>query len=280
MRQYLLFSLFILISLSVMADSYRQIELKHRSAVSLQSRLSPLLGNDVAVVSEGNSLILRGPSAELNQLMSVIKKLDTPRQQLYVSIYRGVDPEVSHGSHGVKTWSTDRRIINRLDEAIVEEEATLVITDSELIFIPQEVYQEHYQSKHPNVNIVDSENFKQQVNGQYQARYQNNKIVTQENTISLTPSLLAEGNIALIVNYSIPLSPTQSSSRQVGSPTTALAFKDVSTTRNAKINQWLNLSSHHQQTYRPSLNSKKKVVSTKSKDDEKHSVWVKFSLVK
>ncbi len=284
MRQYLLFSLFILMPMTVVADSYRHVELKHRNAVSLQSRLLPLLGDEVVVVPEGNGLLLRGPSADLNQLVAVIKKLDKPRQQLSVYIYRGVDPELDSSPHRNKTWSTNRDVVNRLDKAIVEEETTLVITDSELISIPQRIYQESYQRKY-----TDGQSFKQLVDGRHHARAQSHEIIAQENSIVLTPSLLDDGNVSFIINYSIPTSSEQLSSQQTSSQktgsqkvisTTLSSIKEVTTTRVVRIDEWINLSSHHQQTYRPSLDSKKKVVSTQSKSNKKNSVWIKFRSIK
>ena len=128
-------TLFVLVSLillsnNAIADSIRKIDLQHRDASATQSLLLPLFEGDISMVVDGNSLLVRGASADLQALADMVKRLDQPQQSLRVSLYRGVDPYRGDVDSNKRQISTTRlHHGNVLDQWIMEDGTELVITD-------------------------------------------------------------------------------------------------------------------------------------------------------
>jgi len=120
----------ILLSNNAIADSIRKIDLQHRDASAIQSLLLPLFEGDIPMVVDGNSLLVRGASADLQALADMVKRLDQPQQSLRVSLYRGVDPyrgDVDPNKRQIST--TGLHYGNALDQWIMEDGTELVIID-------------------------------------------------------------------------------------------------------------------------------------------------------
>ncbi len=65
------------------------IDLKHRHAEELIPLLRPLAGEEATVAGRGPHLFLRAEPARLEELQLAIQRLDTPAQQLGISVYQG-----------------------------------------------------------------------------------------------------------------------------------------------------------------------------------------------
>ncbi|MGH1484826.1 MAG: secretin N-terminal domain-containing protein [Cellvibrionaceae bacterium] len=282
----LAWSLCILTSLyanSVVADSYRQIELKHRDATSLAARLDGLKGERLSIVTEGNTLLLRGPSAEINQLVRIIKQLDKPRQQLKVSVYRGDTPNLegkSRDKKGVtKKWSTYKEPSNSLDTAIIDDGSTLLITDRRLLVLPVDYrYQlgnttESFEYSGNDTRITDNEN------SEYRSLYRQNSYEKHTDGIHLTATLLSGKKLSIKALFTSPQT-SRSPSRSIYTPAETLpATKETSLSRTITEGEWINLSEHGQHANFIGLGSRTKVFSTRKNKESEGSIWAKVELI-
>jgi hypothetical protein len=248
----------------VFADSYRQFALKHRDAQLLHSRLLPLLSDDLALVADGNSLLVRGPAAEVNNLVALIKKLDRPRQQLKISIYRGEDPSVSENPFADKHWST-KLAQNRWDEIIIEEETVFTITETAVLKQTLADYRHESQLKSQRHSLV----------GQSQTIYQTSDYRLNINTTQVAASLLANGKVSVDATFSLPKG---GDSRPQGDE--QQQHLQTRFTRILPVGQWARLASHQGQAHRPPISSQRKVYSTQSKRNFVQEIWLKIETLK
>jgi len=290
----MLMTCFLLGSVDLFADTsstYRQIELRHRSAFSLQQTLAPLTDGDVVILAEGNSLILKGPAAGLNNLVSIIKKLDKPRQQLQVSIYRGIDPSILNINDKVKDqrWSTNTGKQNRVDIVNIEEGSLLIINDSELISVPVEEAQQigktiaplsQYSQQHSHQQTQLQT--QQQESIAFESSYKREDILTVEKGVKLVATLVKDSKgksrIALKTTYALP----SEDSGDTSNASNRILNRETTLTTRIDIGQWQLLSSNQTLSHRPAINtstSRTKVSSTQKKGESEYKVWVKFGLL-
>jgi hypothetical protein len=270
------------------SSSYRQVELRHRDAFSMQQTLASFADNDVVIIAEGNSLILKGPVAGLNQLVSIIKKLDKPRQQFQVSIYRGVDPSILNVNDKVqdKRWSTNAGKQNRIDIANIEEGSLLIISDSELISVPVEEYQESGKTSEP-VSRYSQQQAHQQESVAFESKYQRAETILVGKGVKLVATLVKDGNgaprVSLKTTYALPSEETSNDSGNISIFSHRVLNRETTLTTRIELGQWQLLSSHQQQSHRPAINSTMKsrthVSSTQKKGEFGYKVWVKFGLL-
>ncbi len=267
------------------ANSYRQIELKHRNAASVQQSLLPFADENTAIIAQGNSLILKGPTAEIKQLAAIVKKLDKPRKQLQVSIYRGIDPSTelpgeAQNSHQDQRWSTRTGKDNRIDIVSIEEGSTLIINEDQLIKVPLETATEVGRSDR------DIQSGSQQANSlEFVSNYQRNETLLLEKGVRLTANLVAgrggQTQVSLTAVYSLPES---TKGRTNNANTVSIASnRQTSVVTRVKLGQWQLLSLNQQQSQQPGITNKtstrKQVFSTPQKDDSDYKMWVKFILL-
>lgn len=250
---------FLFANANVVADNYRQLTLQYRNAIQLQSHLSQLVGESVSVVAEsGNRLLLRGSAADLKSLVAMIRQLDKPRQQLRVWIYRGKNPSLNKQPYKNLSWSTDAGKKNRFDSAVIEEDTTLLVTESQLLPLPVERYIQ-------NRRIAQYEERGWHSDKVGKALYDRKRYAEQTSILELTPSLLSGEKVSVLSRSSIPEPYNKEN----------VSFMDVSLIRTLSLGEWVDLSNHQQYSYRPSLSDKRKVVSTSKKGEFNRSVWVK-----
>lgn len=296
MKRY--FQLFlVLISIAIgtiaMANDFLRVELKNRSAASLKAALSELVGDDVKIIADGNSLILNGEKSALTQLKKIIIDLDVANVSLSVSIYRGVDPNILKESKGVKKWGTNR-VTNRQDVVIVENGQRLVINESKLLVVPVESFGSHFNNIfNANNNINNSINvaLPERQSGSI---FERNEIIEIENSLFVEPSLLpnkkAKSNATTdnqlkekaFIRYSVPISSDNSLDNSDANKYTqqekVLSVQThVMSQRIIHIDEWLQLSGHKVVSYRPALTSNKKVFATQKKTDSDNNIWIKVN---
>jgi len=267
------------------ANSYRQIELKYRNAVSVQQSLLPFTDENTAIIAQGNSLILKGPTAEIKQLSVIVKKLDKPLKQLQVSIYRGIDPSTelpgeAQNSHQDQRWSTRTGKDNRVDIVSIEEGSTLLINEDQFIKVALETATELGQSE------PDKQSSSQQANSlEFASSYQRNETLLLEKGVRLTANLVADKDgqpqVSLTAVYSLPES-TQGRANNTNTVSIA-SNRQTSVVTRVKLGQWQLLSLNQQQSQQPGITNKsstrKQVFSTPQKDDSDYKVWVKFKVL-
>lgn len=274
-------------------NSYRQIELRYRSAAEIQQTLAPLIDDSLTIVADGNSLILKGPAAELNQLQATIRKMDKPRQQLQVAIYRGVDPSVLEGNadhtdkrYRDQAWSTNAGSNNRVDTVNILEGSKLTINESGLIRVPSETDTTAGKSigSADSRSALASEQAKEKF--VFRSDYQRSDSFTIEKGLTLVATLVKDSKgqtkVALKTTYALPSLLTNQkqqlrSSRQI---TGEIINVESSTVTLAEPGQWQLISSHQQQSHRPAINTNAKlqVSSTAKQGESDRKVWVKVSL--
>lgn len=77
------------------ADKIEVIVLRHQTAESLAPALRPLLAPGGAVSGQGSTLIVRSTPDNIEQLKSVIQKLDVPRRQFLITVRQAHDNRTS-----------------------------------------------------------------------------------------------------------------------------------------------------------------------------------------
>lgn len=131
MKKLLIFSLLFCFSGSLIADSIRKIDLQYRDALATKNLLSALFEGDISMVVDGNSLLVRGATADLQALATMVKRLDKPQQSLRVSLYRGVDPYRGDTDQTARrTATTHSHQDNIFDQWIMEDGTMLLIRDN------------------------------------------------------------------------------------------------------------------------------------------------------
>lgn len=267
---------------------YRQIELRYRNAFSMQQRLAPFTDNDVVIIAEGNSLILKGPTAGLNQLVGIIKMLDKPRQQFQVSIYRGSDPSVININDKVQDqrWSTQTNQQNRVDVVNIEEGSILIINESELVTVPVEEALAIGKALEP-----ESLSVQKQDNDAFKSTYQRADNLLVEKGVKLVATLVKDdkgkSSVSLTSTYSLPAEKVSDSMANRSRSSSRDLNRETTLTTRVDLGQWQLLSSHQTQSHRPAINStinstmssRIQVSSTQKKGESEYKVWVKFSLL-
>lgn len=76
------------------------IDLQHRNAEELIPLLRPVAG-ELTLSGQGAILIVRGPQARIDELMTAVQALDVPQRTLLVSLRQGSIDEVDAGGSGV-----------------------------------------------------------------------------------------------------------------------------------------------------------------------------------
>ena len=288
-------------SANIMADDFLRIELKNRSAASLKSVLSKLVEDDVKIIADGNNLILSGEMSTLTQLKKITIDLDIASVSLSVSIYRGVDPNILKEPKGVKIWGTNRTS-NRLDTVIIENGQRLVINETKLLAVPlasfnlrfNEVFDANDSSDADN-NLNDSVDLDLSER-QLGSVFNRSEIIAIDNSLFVEPSLLSAQKVQgkarpddqlssptddalkekVFIRYSVPSSLDNTNAniqqRQVLSTQTHIMSQRVIHT-----DEWLQLSGRKVVSYRPSLSTSKKVVSTQKQTDSDNNIWIKVN---
>lgn len=93
----LLLALLLHITTAAAAPVTQSVELAHRTPEEIAAVLRPL-ANDATVMAAGNTLLIRGETAVVEELARVAKRLDTPAQQLRLSVRQGGSAESLAGS--------------------------------------------------------------------------------------------------------------------------------------------------------------------------------------
>lgn len=306
MKKYLQFW-FVLIaavtSASIMADDFLRIELKNRSAASLKSVLSKLVEDDVKIIADGNSLILSGEMSTLTQLKKIADDLDIASVSLSVSIYRGVDPNILKEPKGVKIWRTNRAS-NRLDTVIIENGQRLVINETKLLAVPvasfssrfNEVFDDNASSDADNKlnDSVDLDLSERQLG----SVFNRSEIIAVDNSLFVEPSLLSAQKVPgkarpddqlspptddalkekVFIRYSVPSSLDNTNANENTQQRQVLSTQThIMSQRVIHTDEWLQLSGHKVLSYRPSLSTSKKVVSTQKQTDSDNNIWIKVN---
>jgi hypothetical protein len=267
--KYLALSVLVLAyAITAFADDYRLVVLQHRDALALQKQLDVLTGEDVTVGVDGNKLLLRGPSAELERLQALIKQMDKPQQQLAVLVYRGVDPGIATAPYSDQRWSTNSGRSNRYDSATIRDGSTLRITDNELVVVPVE---EFVQESVDMPSISTSKNKSRDAEYRNRTLFQRNDYSVFEYGIELTASLLGD-RVSISGVFSEPVA-------EAGT-TGPLMRRTVETriTRTVDMDEWVSLSSHDKEARRPELDGRH-VYSIRKAADQEHTIWIKFQRV-
>ena len=131
MKQLQLICFLLAFSTNIHAESLRRIDLQHRDAQSLAETLDALFEEDITIVVDANSLLVRGENADVQALVAMVQKMDKPQQAIRVSLYRGVDP------YGGNSNEDNRRIKttfahsdNQLDQWIMDSGSTMLVRDN------------------------------------------------------------------------------------------------------------------------------------------------------
>jgi hypothetical protein len=283
-----------------MANDILRVELKNRSAASLKSVLSELVEDDVKIISDGNSLILRGEASTLTQLKKIINDLDVVNISLSVSIYRGVDPNIQKENKGIQKWGTNK-VSNRIDSVIVENGQRLLINESKLLVVPIESFSSRFNEifdSNNSLNVDDDLSYlaDTELLRDLSSTMNRNEVVTIENSLFVEPSLIInkkEKNKAItnkqsgasadnqeiekvFIRYSVPII-IDDSYKTTLSNNVLSSQTHVTSQRIIYTDEWMQLSGRQIISYRPSLSDNKKVVSTKNKDDSDNNIWIKVN---
>jgi hypothetical protein len=284
-----------------MADDFLRIELKNRSAASLKSVLSKLVEDDVKIIADGNSLILSGEISTLTQLKEIVIDIDIASVSLSVSIYRGVDPNILKEPKGVKIWGTNRAS-SRLDTVIIENGQRLVMNETKLLAVPIASFSSRFNEVFDANDSLDADNNLNDAvdldlsERQLSSVFNRSEIIAIDNSLIVEPSLLSAQKVQgkarpddqlssptddvskekVFIRYSVPsiLDNTNANiqQRQVLSTQTHIMSQRVIHT-----DEWLQLSGHKVVSYRPSLSTSKKVVSTQKQTDSDNNIWIKVT---
>ncbi len=298
-----LFTLLVFIAITqvVTAADVINVPLKNRSASSLKSTLSELVGTDVRIIADGNNLILYGEKPTLNQLKKIIKTLDVATPSLLLSIYRGVDPNLLKDNRGVKRWGTTRNN-NRLETVVVESGQRLVIAEKKLLVVPIESFSSRFNSNFSSdTGATTGANQTVPVgvdlsDRQGDAVFNRSEIVTLENSLFVEASLLPgktsnQQKDTVYIRYSIPSSldnPDNGINGRIGrgidgntnntQEERVLSLQThVMSQQRIAIDEWLQLSGKKVTSFRPALKANKKVYSTQKRAGNDDSIWIKVS---
>jgi len=75
MKKPLIFALLLCFSSTIVADSIKRINLIHRDAVATKSLLDDLFKGDVSMVVDGNGLLVRGETGDIQAIATMIKRI-------------------------------------------------------------------------------------------------------------------------------------------------------------------------------------------------------------
>ncbi|MDT8386835.1 MAG: hypothetical protein RQ736_04935 [Thiogranum sp.] len=89
MKVPLLLILLLTIPFSAVADPIEIIELRNRPAEELIPTLQPMLDNDASISGQGFTLIVRTSKENLEQIKSLVTRLDRAARQLLISVFHG-----------------------------------------------------------------------------------------------------------------------------------------------------------------------------------------------
>ncbi|MEE9493968.1 MAG: hypothetical protein V3W04_11385 [Gammaproteobacteria bacterium] len=84
---------------TVQANSIETIQLKYRSAESLLPVLEPLLDQNSHLSGTGYLLFLKASEQETNNILQLVRQLDTPLKQLMISVFQGTERELTESSN-------------------------------------------------------------------------------------------------------------------------------------------------------------------------------------
>jgi len=252
MKNVLIFSLWLLLSAAATADSIRKIDLQHRDASATQSLLLPLFEGDISMVVDGNSLLVRGNSADLQALADMVTRLDQPKPSLRVSLYRGVDPfggDIDQTQR--RTSSTHLHRDNVQDQWIMEEGTTLTIRDNVRVIdtVEQRLVEQ---------NTQESQSF-------LTAESSKSKLETNQHEIKLTLSDNQQ-SVRLALK-------TQLANRKVNDANNHSESTEVESRRVIPTNQWVRLFYRQAQAnhFTPEKNSS---ATTALNFDNEQALWI------
>jgi hypothetical protein len=267
MKLFLVFFTLLLnfgVSFKVMADTYRQIVIKHRDPGQLHNRLLPLISEKTSIAVDGKAILIGGSANEVNGLISLIKKLDRPRQKLLISIYRGENPAGKNEPFQNKYWSS-RSVVNSIDEITIEEDSAFTITETAIYKSTVEDYRFSSElDKTSRLNKKHSE-----------AIYRKSDFFETSYKTQVRASLLENKKVAIDALFSQALE--NSDGLKNDHPVKVIEKKINST---IALSTWSKLSSQTLQTNRTSLSKQVKVYSTKGKKDSTFEIWIKVERIK
>ena len=139
MNKLLIFGLLLGFYSAIAADAIKKVDLEYRDAETTRSLLQALFKDDIAIVVDGNSLLIRGQNSDIQALTTMIKRLDKPQKSLQVTLYRGVDPyQGDIDKHSRRTATTYPHQDNLLDQWLMEDGTTVVLRDNSRVLKQEE----------------------------------------------------------------------------------------------------------------------------------------------
>ena len=94
MTRTCIYLLLMLFTGTLAAAGLQVIPLKHQSAEQVIPVIRPILGNDGVVTGTGYKLIIRAPAARVEEIRNLLAEIDSPLQQLIISVRQGRQAEL------------------------------------------------------------------------------------------------------------------------------------------------------------------------------------------
>ena len=275
-------------SASVVASGLLKIDLKNRSATGLKAVLSRLVDEDIKIIADGNSLILRGERTVLTQLKQIIIDLDVASVSLSVSIYRGVDPNVLKNRKDVQIWGT-HKASNRLDTVIIESGQRLVINETKLLVVPIESFGSGFNAVFDADSSLNDLVSLDTAKTQLEAVFERSDIIAIDNSLFVEASLLSARKVQsnadalkekVFVRYGVPIHVNSTMANKNSQLPQVLSTQThVSSQRVINTGEWLQLSGHQVVSHRPTLGANKTLVSTQKQTDSDNNIWLRVNRV-
>lgn len=245
-----------------MADSYRQILLKHRNASTLQQRLESVISEQAAIITDGQQIILRGSEDELDQLEAIIRRLDVPIKHVEVVVYRGQNPHVTAQNHSHLRWSTSSGQLNQMQSVVIQDGSSLLITETQLKAINQANVDE--------LGYVVGSDLIPNAAYRLQGQGQGQKVVQWERGIELTSTLIGDEKVDITATFSLPRENTQQLLSQV----------ETVIQRVIKQGVWTELTNQSLKSEPTPLMTRRQIRSTEKNDEYDDAVWIKVTKLK
>ncbi|MEO0442768.1 MAG: secretin N-terminal domain-containing protein [Pseudomonadota bacterium] len=267
MNQYFALGFCLLFANVLFADSYQAIELRHRSGAVIENLLNDIVSEQLSVSAEGSTLLLRGPSADIKQLTTIIKQLDRPRKPINVSIYRGARPLTSGSTSSTEWRSTTKEPATR-NNLTIDDGSTVVIAEQQLLPLTLEAYywRQLQGREQARQKLIEPLNGPVSPAG---GEYKNQQLINRVYGVELIPTLLKDEKISLVATFSTPLREHSNSNGGLNAMATTI-------TRVLPLGKWVSLTQQQQNTERGNLDKRYQVVSTRKQNELDSQIWVKF----
>ena len=298
MARFLLLILLLAVCVNVVAANiFNRVVLKHREASAIEAVIAPLLPENSGISADGNTVIISAPANTANSLIAVIKRMDKPRKQLHVSVFRGQHPEKKGA-----IISTTHVKANHKQDVTIYDGHPLAITERSVVNVP--VTNIHYaddisSGARLQANVFDSglasadesslATLLSQLESRVIQRVDQSRSLSAGSVLSGQQQQWLESPTGIYLRITLVgkkqarvaarvISPGEVSGGSVGDSQRLTLAYELETTSTIPLGQWSRLGRQQTFTHQLELDKRSHVYSTQTSKDKHSSVWIKVDV--